>query len=101
MEIIEKYRVSILYCAPTAIRTFMKWGADVPEASICRRILGTVGEPINLEAYVWYRHYIGGDRTPVGHLVADGDRHANDLSDAGGDRRQTGRGDEGCSGSRG
>ena len=66
-EIIEKDRVSILYCAPTAIRTFMKWGADVPEAFDLSslRILGSVGEPINPEAYVWYRHYIGGDRTPV------------------------------------
>jgi acetyl-CoA synthetase len=66
-EIIEKYRVSILYCAPTAIRTFMKWGADVPEAFDLSslRLLGSVGEPINPEAYVWYRHYIGGDRTPV------------------------------------
>ena len=66
-EIIEKYQVSILYCAPTAIRTFMKWGADVPEAFDLSslRILGSVGEPINPEAYVWYRHYIGGDRTPV------------------------------------
>jgi len=65
-EIIEKYQVSILYCAPTAIRTFMKWGADVPEAFDLSslRILGSVGEPINPEAYVWYRHYIGGDRTP-------------------------------------
>ena len=66
-EIIEKYRVTILYCAPTAIRTFMKWGADIPEnfdlSSL--RILGSVGEPINPEAYVWYRQYIGGDRTPV------------------------------------
>jgi acetyl-CoA synthetase len=66
-EIIEKYQVSILYCAPTAIRTFMKWGADIPDAFDLSslRILGTVGEPINPEAYVWYRHYIGGDRTPV------------------------------------
>jgi acetyl-CoA synthetase len=66
-EIIEKYRVSILYCAPTAIRTFMKWGSDIPEAFDLSslRILGSVGEPINPEAYVWYRHYIGGDRTPV------------------------------------
>jgi acetyl-CoA synthetase len=66
-EIIEKYRVTILYCAPTAIRTFMKWGSDIPQdfdlSSL--RILGSVGEPINPEAYVWYRHYIGGDRTPV------------------------------------
>jgi acetyl-CoA synthetase len=66
-EIIEKYRVSILYCAPTAIRTFMKWGSDIPETFDLSslRILGSVGEPINPEAYVWYRHYIGGDRTPV------------------------------------
>src|SRR3712207_4810893 len=66
-ELIEKYRVTILYCAPTAIRTFMKWGAEVPAqfdlSSL--RILGSVGEPINPEAYVWYRHHIGGDRTPV------------------------------------
>ncbi len=66
-EIIAKYRVTILYCAPTAIRTFMKWGADIPGqfdlSSL--RILGSVGEPINPEAYVWYRHHIGGDRTPV------------------------------------
>ncbi len=66
-EIIEKYGVTILYCAPTAIRTFMKWGADIPEkfdlSSL--RILGSVGEPINPEAYVWYRRHIGGDRTPV------------------------------------
>jgi acetyl-CoA synthetase len=66
-EIIEKYQVTTLYCAPTAIRTFMKWGADIPENFnlTSLRILGTVGEPINPEAYVWYRHYIGGDRTPV------------------------------------
>ncbi|MDN5771612.1 MAG: acetate--CoA ligase, partial [Microlunatus sp.] len=66
-EIIEKYRVSILYCAPTAIRTFMKWGPEFPEqfdlSSL--RLLGSVGEPINPEAWVWYRHYIGGDRVPV------------------------------------
>jgi acetyl-CoA synthetase len=66
-EIIEKYRVTTLYCAPTAIRTFMKWGADIPQSFDLSslRILGSVGEPINPEAYVWYRHYIGGDRTPV------------------------------------
>jgi acetyl-CoA synthetase len=66
-ELVEKYRVSILYCAPTAIRTFMKWGDDIPAqfdlSSL--RILGSVGEPINPEAYVWYRHFIGGDKTPV------------------------------------
>jgi acetyl-CoA synthetase len=66
-SIIEKYGVTVLYCAPTAIRTFMKWGPEYPArhdlASL--RLLGTVGEPINPEAWMWYRHYIGGDRTPV------------------------------------
>jgi acetyl-CoA synthetase len=66
-EIIEKYKVSILYCAPTAIRTFMKWGEDIPAkfdlSSL--RIIGSVGEPINPEAYIWYRKHIGGDRCPV------------------------------------
>ncbi|GAA2759960.1 acetate--CoA ligase [Actinopolymorpha rutila] len=66
-ELIAKYGVSILYCAPTAIRTFMKWGEDIPAdfdlSSL--RVLGSVGEPINPEAYVWYRTYIGGGRTPV------------------------------------
>ncbi|MFL6127657.1 MAG: acetate--CoA ligase [Mycobacteriales bacterium] len=66
-EIIDKYQVTILYCAPTAIRTFMKWGAEIPAkfdlSSL--RILGSVGEPINPEAYVWYREHIGHDRTPV------------------------------------
>ena len=66
-EIIEKYRVTTLYCAPTAIRTFMKWGSEIPEQFdlTSLRILGSVGEPINPEAYIWYRKVIGGDRTPV------------------------------------
>jgi acetyl-CoA synthetase len=66
-EIVAKYKVSILYCAPTAIRTFMKWGEDIPaEHDLSSlRLLGSVGEPINPEAYVWYRRNIGGDRTPV------------------------------------
>jgi acetyl-CoA synthetase len=66
-EIVAKYGVTILYCAPTAIRTFMKWGEQIPArfdlSSL--RLLGSVGEPINPEAWVWYRHAIGGDRTPV------------------------------------
>ncbi len=66
-EIIEKYKVTILYTAPTAIRTFMKWGDDIPEkfdlSSL--RLLGSVGEPINPEAYIWYREHIGGDRCPI------------------------------------
>src|SRR4029450_11312358 len=66
-EIIQKYKVSILYCAPTAIRTFMKWGDEFPAKFDLStlRILGTVGEPINAEAYIWYRENIGGSRTPV------------------------------------
>ncbi|MBB4934690.1 acetyl-CoA synthetase [Lipingzhangella halophila] len=66
-EIVQKYRVSLLYTAPTAIRTFMKWGEDIPAQydMSSLRVLGTVGEPINPEAYTWYRKNIGGDRTPV------------------------------------
>lgn len=60
-EIVQKYKVSILYTAPTAIRTFMKWGRDIPDkydlSSI--RVLGSVGEPINPEAWMWYRDVIG------------------------------------------
>jgi acetyl-CoA synthetase len=66
-ELVEKYKVSILYTAPTAIRTCMKWGEDVPAqfdlSSL--RVLGSVGEPINPEAWMWYRRVIGGDRTPI------------------------------------
>ncbi len=66
-EIVEKYKVTILYTAPTAIRTFMKWGADIPAkydmSSI--RLLGSVGEPINPEAWLWYHKHIGGDRAPI------------------------------------
>ncbi|MEO8106427.1 MAG: acetate--CoA ligase, partial [Actinomycetes bacterium] len=66
-EIVEKYRVSILYTAPTAIRTFMKWGDDIPERfdMSSLRVLGSVGEPINPEAWMWYREHIGGDRCPI------------------------------------
>jgi acetyl-CoA synthetase len=66
-EIIQKYRVSILYTAPTTIRTFMKWGAEIPAKYDLStlRVLGSVGEPINPEAWIWYRTNIGGDRTPV------------------------------------
>ncbi|BCJ72111.1 acetyl-coenzyme A synthetase [Catellatospora sp. IY07-71] len=66
-EIVEKYRVTILYTAPTAIRTFAKWGDDIPAqfdlGSL--RLLGSVGEPINPEAWMWYRKHIGGDRCPI------------------------------------
>jgi acetyl-CoA synthetase len=66
-ELIEKYRVSILYTAPTAIRTFMKWGDQIPAGFdlTSLRVLGSVGEPINPEAWIWYRENIGGGRTPV------------------------------------
>ena len=66
-EIAAKYGVTVLYCAPTAIRTFMKWGDEFPGQHDLSslRLLGTVGEPINPEAWVWYRRTIGGDRTPV------------------------------------
>jgi acetyl-CoA synthetase len=66
-SIVEKYKVSILYTAPTAIRTFMKWGPDYPgkhELSSLR-LLGTVGEPINPEAWVWYWEHIGREHCPV------------------------------------
>ncbi|MYM19241.1 acetate--CoA ligase [Brevibacterium sp. 5221] len=66
-EIIEKYGATILYAAPTAIRTSMKWGEEVAQkydlSSL--RLLGSVGEPINPEAWMWYRRVIGGDRCPV------------------------------------
>jgi acetyl-CoA synthetase len=66
-DIIEQYGVTLFYTAPTAIRSFMKQGREIPDARDLSslRILGSVGEPINPEAYVWYRHVIGGDRTPV------------------------------------
>jgi len=66
-SIIETYRVSILYCAPTAIRTFMKWGTKYPDGHDLStlRLLGSVGEPINPEAWVWYWNTIGGGRCPV------------------------------------
>jgi acetyl-CoA synthetase len=66
-EIVERYKVTILYTAPTAIRTFMKWGTEYPQRHDLSslRLLGTVGEPINPEAWMWYREHIGGGRTPV------------------------------------
>jgi acetyl-CoA synthetase len=65
--IVEKYGVTVLYTAPTAIRTFMRWGKDYPASHDLSslRVLGTVGEPINPEAWVWYREVIGSDQCPV------------------------------------
>ena len=66
-EIIEKYKVSILYTAPTLIRTWMKWGDEFPNSRdlTSLRLLGSVGEPINPEAWMWYREVIGGNRCPI------------------------------------
>jgi acetyl-CoA synthetase len=66
-EIIQEYKATIFYTAPTAIRTFMKWGSQIPKefdlSSL--RLLGSVGEPINPEAYIWYRENIGGSKAPI------------------------------------
>ncbi|MEO7803865.1 MAG: acetate--CoA ligase, partial [Actinomycetota bacterium] len=66
-SIIAKHKVTILYTAPTAIRTFMKWGPEFPQnhdlSSL--RLLGSVGEPINPEAWLWYHQYVGGQRCPI------------------------------------
>jgi acetyl-CoA synthetase len=66
-ELAERYKATILYAAPTAIRTFIKWGADVPAkfdlSSL--RLLGSVGEPINPKAWLWYHKVIGGERCPI------------------------------------
>jgi acetyl-CoA synthetase len=66
-ELIEKYGVTILYTAPTVIRTFMKWGEDIPAGFDLSslRLLGSVGEPINPEAWLWYHEHIGGGRCPI------------------------------------
>ena len=66
-QIVEDYGVTILYCAPTAIRAFMKQGEDLPAQHDLSslRVLGSVGEPINPEAWLWYREHIGGNKTPV------------------------------------
>ena len=66
-QIVEKCKVTILYTAPTAIRTFMKWGEQYPAQRDLSslRLLGSVGEPINPEAWLWYHKHIGGDRCPI------------------------------------
>jgi acetyl-CoA synthetase len=66
-ELVERYKATILYAAPTAIRTFIKWGAEIPAkfdlSSL--RMLGSVGEPINPKAWLWYHKVIGGERCPI------------------------------------
>jgi len=66
-EVVERYKATILYTAPTAIRAFMRWGTKFPEAHDMSslRLLGSVGEPINPEAWIWYWKFIGGERCPV------------------------------------
>jgi acetyl-CoA synthetase len=66
-EIVERYRVNIMYCAPTAIRACIKWGAQWPNAHDLSslRLLGSVGEPINPKAWLWYHKVIGGERCPI------------------------------------
>jgi acetyl-CoA synthetase len=66
-ELIERYGATILYAAPTAIRTFIKWGAEIPAEHdlTSLRLLGSVGEPINPKAWLWYHKVIGGERCPV------------------------------------
>jgi acetyl-CoA synthetase len=66
-DIVERHRVSVFYTAPTAIRSFMRWGDQWPQAHDLSslRLLGTVGEPINPEAWMWYHRTIGGERCPI------------------------------------
>ncbi|MEI6854807.1 MAG: acetate--CoA ligase, partial [Acidimicrobiaceae bacterium] len=66
-KIIEKYKVTVLYTAPTTIRMLMKWGEEIPKSRDLSslRLLGTVGEPINPEAWMWYRENIGANRCPI------------------------------------
>ena len=66
-ELVAKYRATIFYTAPTAIRAFMKWGEEYPNKHDLSslRLLGTVGEPINPEAWIWYQRVIGGNRCPI------------------------------------
>jgi acetyl-CoA synthetase len=66
-EIVERYGVTIFYTAPTAIRAFMRWGTEWPKGRNLSsvRLLGSVGEPINPEAWVWYHRHIGGERCPI------------------------------------
>ena len=66
-EIVERYGVTIFYTAPTAIRACMKWGTQHPAKHDLSslRLLGTVGEPINPRAWLWYREHIGGGRCPI------------------------------------
>src|SRR5260370_15047524 len=74
--ICERHGVSVFYTAPTAIRAFMKWGPEHPKQhDLSRlRLLGTVGEPINPEAWIWYHHHIGGGGCPPPDTVGQTER---------------------------
>ena len=92
-EIVERYGVTILYCAPTAIRACIKWGAEWPNGHDLSslRLLGSVGEPINPKAWLWYHKVIGVRTLPDRrHLVADRDRRDHDHAAAGDHRDQAG-----------
>ena len=102
-EIVARYKVTILYTAPTAIRTFMKWGTEYVERHDLSslRVLGSVGEPINPEAWMWYHEHIGGGTLPGGrHLVADRDRRHHDRAAARDHDAQAGLGDHAVPGGR-
>ncbi len=103
-EFAYRYKATILYAAPTAIRTFIKWGAEIPaEHDLSSlRLLGSVGEPINPKAWLWYHEVIGGGRCPIvdtwWQTETGGD---HDLAAAGDHRDQAGLGDDAVPGSRG
>ena len=95
-EIVEKYKVTKLYTAPTAIRTFMKWGVEEPAKHDLSslRVIGSVGEPINPEAWMWYRERHRRRRVPGRrHVVADRDRRDHDQPAARGHHHQARLGD--------
>ena len=102
-DIVERYKVTILYTAPTAIRAHMKWGPEhaAKHDLSSLRLLGTVGEPINPEAWMWYREHIGArphaDRR---HVVADRDGDDPDHAASRGDDDEAGLGDEAVPGDR-
>ena len=103
-EIVQEYGVTIFYTAPTAIRTFMKQGREIPDgfdlSSI--RLLGSVGESINPEAYMWYREVIGGESAPIVDTWWQTETGADhDLAAARRDRGQAGLGDDAAAGHRG
>ena len=85
VDLIERYGVTVFYTAPTAIRAFMRWGTDWPAKHDLSslRLLGSVGEPINPEAWIWYHQLIGDERCPDRrHVVADGDGRDHDHAAA-------------------